>query len=166
MIPTRQRALLSSPNCFLTSAVKRLQNLVWKIAKKKKKKVHHPNLCRELAPKQPYFNPFPLCFICLGKHMRAVHPPWLQSSKSQCSRCPLTARLSRRKPWAYVERCVSDQEASYTEQMGPAWDEETNLMSWLQGSTTWCKFWLCSEGRMNMSFATSVQSEGGLCKQT
>lgn len=163
MIPTRQRALLSSPNCFLTSAVKRLQNLVWKIAKKKKKGPSS-KLVQRIGPKTTLLQSLSFVFYLPWEACESCAPT--QSSKSQCSRCPLTARLSRRKPWAYVERCVSDQEASYTEQMGPAWDEETNLMSWLQGSTTWCKFWLCSEGRMNMSFATSVQSEGGLCKQT
>lgn len=74
-----------------------------------------------------FYLPWEACESCSPL---CTHP----DSKAPCPSAPsclLTARLSRMNPWAYVERCVSYLEASYTEQMGSAWDEETNLMSWL-----------------------------------
>lgn len=176
MIPTRQRALLSSPTCLLTSAVFWLQNLVWKIAKKQtKKNPKRPSLklVQRIGPETTLLQSlsFYLCFICLGKHcegfsLLCTHHD-SKAPPPSAPGCLFTARLSKRKPWTHLERCVSDTEASYTEQMGSAWDEETNLMSWLWGTTKWCKFWLCSEGRMNTSICYLCSEwRGSPCKQT
>lgn len=102
---------LPSDSCSLLTA-----EFYLKICQKKKK-VHHPSFCCKLAVKQPDFNPFPfICILfalgaCESCPLLCTHPD-PKTPRPSAPGCLWTARLSKGKLWTYVERCVSDLEAS------------------------------------------------------